>query len=157
MRMNIVISYTRLRYDSSVIIIYNIWNLQRIISRFYNMDWAGKQIKNTFLHFVNNNNNNNMYALRYACRTVIAITHYNTARSQVYHHFFTEPHTKYAHILGTMNLNLFQTNLDDEHTVGVNIIIIIISDISPLKWSLIGILRADVRYNGLDVSMNINV
>lgn len=62
----------------------------------------------------------------------------------------------YLYILGTMNLKLFQTNLDDEHTrlVEVNIIIL---DIAILKWSLIGILRADVRYNGLDVSMNINV
>lgn len=28
-----------------------------------------------------------------------------------------------VHILGTTNLKLFQTNLDDEHAVGVNIVI----------------------------------
>lgn len=56
-----------------------------------------------------------------------------------------------------MNLKLFQINLDDEHTRLLEVNIIIISDIAILKWSLIGILRVDVRFNGLDVPMNINV
>jgi len=55
---------------------------------------------------------NNMYTLRVpVCRCQTVAPYGKVIR---FLHFYTETRIN-THILGTMNLKLFQTNLDDEH------------------------------------------